>query len=537
VRVTPPRDASRLRWIVGAVLVGGFAACALALARSHIDPHDGSCIAVLARNLATTGQYGYAKYDRFELWPVEATTGPTLVVPLALGYLVGGTGPFVANVVCALLASALFAVVWLLLAPRLTTPSRVLSAALALGLVMTVTIKPAVAFVVPRGEVVAALLALDRTNVPGPARLLASGLVLGLGVGSKLLLLLPGAVLLAAVALWALRARGVRAALAASAAAVAGLVLVLLAIEAWKLSSLGSWAAYGERSAEFADFFRVAGSGLRDGPAALEHRRTVGYRLGVLYGDLGWTPLAFAAALAAAPLLLLPAVRRRALGAEARVALVLAAEAVAVVAWWLWRAEIPWLRYLFFASVTAPLAVHFLLLASGRRTALLLGAWAALLALAVALSPAETVSRPSPFVQTAPRTRAVLEAAGALRTLRDADAEARLWSAGWWRHWDLQDAAPLALHDLLDPNAVAQMREGHDFLVTSDYFNWEQDPRLLAVVEAHRRQVAYRNDVFIVYRLHPGLTRKALRDTPLPASAAAALLRAGVGAAPPPSAP
>jgi len=42
------------------------------------------------------------------------------------------------------------------------------------------------------------------------------------------------------------------------------------------------------------------------------------------------------------------------------------------------------------------------------------------------------------------------------------------------------------------------------------------------LVEAHRGQVAYRNAYFTIYRLHPGLARKALRESGrLPATSAA----------------
>ncbi len=101
-----------------------------------------------------------------------------------------------------------------------------------------------------------------------------------------------------------------------------------------------------------------------------------------------------------------------------------------------------------------------------------------------------------------------------------ADPQARFWSAGWWQHWDLQSVAALELSDVLDASSLAGMRDGHDYLVTSDYFNWEQNPGLIALLEAHERRVAYRNAFFTIYRIHPVLTKKALRAAGMASPAA-----------------
>jgi len=513
---------ARLGWLAGSVVVASSAAGLLALARSHLDPHDGSCTAVLARNLAAMGAYGYAKYGRFELWPVEATTGPTLVVPIAIAYRLAGEGPFVANVASALVVLALLVLVWWRMMPRLASASGVVSAVLALATIVGLTIEPSVAFVVPRGEVVAGLLlvlatlvALDDDGVSSAKRAVASGLLSGLGVASKVLLLLPSAVLLLGVVALGLGARGRRRPLAVGSAWLAGLLAVPVGVEAWKLAAFGGWQPYADRWREYAAFFRMAGSGLREGATALTERRTLSYRLGVLHENLGLVPVALLLALAAVAVLLWRARRKGGIGVDGRIALLLGAETVAVSAWWLLRADIPWLRYLFFACITAPLCVHFAVLEAGRRrahgSAIALGAWAVLLGLALAGSPAGTFSWPGPSEKQSARVRAVLDASRVVREIAAADQKARFWSAGWWQHWDLQSVARLDLHDVLDASSLGAMRDGHDYLVTSDYFNWEQDPRLLALLDAHERRVAYRNAFFTIYRIHPVLTRKALR--------------------------
>jgi len=72
-----------------------FAACALAGAMTEIDPYDGAHHTVLAWNLASTGQYARETYGHLEVWPVEITVGPTLIVPMALGFRIAGWGPFI----------------------------------------------------------------------------------------------------------------------------------------------------------------------------------------------------------------------------------------------------------------------------------------------------------------------------------------------------------------------------------------------------------------------------------------------------------
>jgi len=468
--------------VAGVVFVAACAAGMLSLARGYVDPHDGSCIAVLARNLGETGRYGYAREGRFDLWPVEATTGPTLVLPIALAYRMVGPGPYVANVTSALLALLLLAALWHAMLPKLTSVVAVLSSLVALVLVVGITIKPSAAWVVPRGEVVAGsllvlatLVAFADGSTPDRPRRLASGLLIGLGLASKLLLLLPGAALLA-VLLWRdVRSVGWVRALAAAVVLAAAAALVLLAVEVGKLASFGDWASYVARWREFVEFFRVAGSGLRDGPGALSERRTLAYRFGVVGENLGVFGAVLALALLVWPVLAWRA-RRGRLSSDGWIALALGAETLAVAVWWLWRADIPWLRYLFFACFTAPLFVHFVVLEAGhhgtRGARLALGAWMVLLAVAWIASPA-TPSWPGPSASWSARADAVVAAANTVRRIAEEDPEARFWGAGWWQHWDVQSVSPLALGNVLADSAADEMRAGHEYLLTSDYFNWE----------------------------------------------------------------
>ncbi len=122
----------RSRLLAGVVLayVG---VCAMSQAISHIDPYDGSYNAMLARNLAFEGRYGLWDYGRYVTWPVEVTTGPALLLPVAAAYRLAGDGPFVANVVCASVVMALLVATWTFVVAGVDSRASAVSALVALG--------------------------------------------------------------------------------------------------------------------------------------------------------------------------------------------------------------------------------------------------------------------------------------------------------------------------------------------------------------------------------------------------------------------
>jgi len=488
-----------------------FSACALAGATTEIDPYDGAHHTVLAWNLASTGQYARETYGHLEVWPVEITVGPTLIVPMALGFRIAGLGPFVPNVVCAVLSLGLVAWLWARIVRVSMEPEAALSSFVALCLLLTLTVKGFSYFYLPYGEVVAGLLCCLAVVIvfgrdrPGRAQVCVSGVLTALAINCKFLALLPGLAL--GTSLWALP--GVRPSRREALLLwLGGAAMVFALVEADKLRELGSLGNYLVNWRDFVrQLFRHSGSGL--GAAESPLRTRVASHAGLLVVYLHWFLVPFAIALAAWPVLVVRSLR---VGADTatRTAAVLGAEIVPMLVWFVALCGRPWLRYVLITMISLPVYAHFALTSLVRaargpalRGALVVG-WLGLLAAAFVVSPRRTVNVPYPSLERAPRTVALFAASDWIRETRRANPAARFWGSAWWRHWDLQtlvDLRPMA--DVSDPESDRLRTAGNDYLITSDFFDWEKRPRTQAILRDNAQNVVFRNRYFAIYRLAP----------------------------------
>jgi hypothetical protein len=489
-----------------------FALCTLTLATTAIDPYDGAYHTVLARNLAFEGRYGVWDYGRFVVWPVEVTVGPTIIVPLAMGFRLAGWGPFVPNVVCASMSIVLVGVLWLVIATAATTIAAVLSALLAFVLLMTIAVKPFWYFYLPYGEATAGLLcALAAVVTLGtPMRGARSGpwlggVLLGLAVGAKLLVLLPGLCLAAALVILPPVAQSRARTLALF---LAGAALSLAVSEGLKLWALGSWSALVQHWIELARFVgRSAGSGVVP-VGSVADRFPLHARL--LLGQLGMFAVPFGVALLAWPVVALRALRRSTARA-ARTATALGAGVVTLLAWWLTLSGQPWPRHAVIALILLPLYVHctFCALTDGARRSVatvLLPTWCALLVAAWVLSPPATVVFPRPSMSVNDRTRALFDAADEIRRIAVAQPAARFWGSGWWRHWDVQTLVDVRFANVRAPEALVELRgSDRDYLVTSDFFDLERHPRVAKLLRDNAENCVFRNKYFAIYTLRHAL--------------------------------
>ena len=479
-------------------LLAWLALCAFARATTMIDPYDGAHHTVLARNLAFGGRYGLWDYGRWVVWPLDVSVGPTLIVPLALGFRLAGWGPFVPNVVCATLSVGLASVLWLLVARRAATPTAMLSSVAALALLLTTTVKGFEYFFLPYGEVMAGFLCALATVValgaPGvsPVRAWSAGALAGLALGDKFLALLPGVCLAVALA----RVTGSRRVLALF---IAGVVSVFVPYEVLKLVQLGSVLDYGTHWVGFARYlFQHAGSGLLPRGSLLLRLSS---HAQLLVGHLRWLILPFGLVLAAWPALACRSLRPAATP-ETRVAAALGLEVVVLLFWWLAISGLPWPRYAVIPLLLLPVYAHFALVAlegAGARGVLVVPGWLLLVAIAAAVSPRGTVVPPTPSRALTPRTAAVFEVADEIRRR----PSARFWGSGWWRHWDVQTLVDVRLADLLGPDAPGGPEGGPDYLITSDFFDLEKNPRTVAVVRENAEHRVFRNGYFTIYELKP----------------------------------
>src|SRR5262249_13932203 len=150
--------------------------------------------------------------------------------------------------------------------------------------------------------------------------------------------------------------------------------------------------------------------------------------------------------------------------------------------------------YALIPMISLPVYAHFALLAllraAHRRTTrvALVACWLGLLAVALVASPRRTVNLPYPSLARQPRTVALFAASDWVRQTRQANPSARFWGSGWWRHWDLQtlvDLRPMA--DVSNPESDRLRSAGNDYLVTSDFFDWEKRPRTQATLRDNAR--------------------------------------------------
>jgi hypothetical protein len=424
--------------------------------------------------------------------------------------------------VCALLCLAAF-VAWCVVGgATVQSWEALVSFWLAQALIFTVCVKDLYYFWAPFGEglsglmflLSAGLLVIRPTDGPSPRwRVFLAGALVGLTVYAKVIMVIAAAGLGIGLAAAALRRRFERAALAWWLAGVLGTVVV---VELFKLSTLGSLAAYGRQWQDF--LFRItapgSGAGWSGGRQLLEqfqlHAQAWDQYLG-LFGVL--LPL---------PLLLLVLAAARATGpfrVEERLAAALGLPAALLLAWWFLRSEGEIIRRVVPALVLLPVVAHFAVMGLAQRWQSLPrlavpSLWVVAVGLAAVLSPAGTCRLPMPGDRLSERTTALLSFAERLKEVRDADPSARFWSYGWWRHWDVRLLVDVPLHDFRrpTPSLTPIAGRGKNYLITSDVFNIEKGALPEAVIAANARFQVYRNAFFALYELRA--PPAASRDRP-----------------------
>lgn len=498
------------RFLIAAFLMY-FAICCLTNATTHIDQYDGSFNSMVAKNIAFNGRFQVLDYDEYIVWPVKVTTGPTLLLPVALGFKLLGDNPFVPNITCAIISVLLLTMICLVLARSLQTLSSQLSFALALFLLCTTVIKPFSRFWLPMGDVPAGLLLLLATFLlfsrrEAPTLLLwhlpLAGAIAGLAVSCKVIAIVPtaflGAALFVSPPVSSTRFRTVGLWLI-------GLLVVIGVFECYRFFELGSFHAYVDNWHQFIEFLARQGSDLGASRETLTSR--LSSRTQMVFSHLGWLAPVLAFTLVIWPVFVRRVLTGCAQSAD-RLAFCLGMLILPLLAWWFVMSARNVIRHIVPALILLPLYVHFALMAiSASSSSMLikrgvLAAWAVGVAIALSASPSGTCVIPRPSTDLTPRTVALFQAAAKIRAFQSTNPTARFWSSGWWRHWDLQRLVDFRLSNLLDPHP-----RGHSFtrslsyLITSDYFDWEQRPRITAILEANKENCVFRNSFFAFYEL------------------------------------
>jgi hypothetical protein len=504
------------RWCAAGLLLGYLGSCALTAAGTYVDNFDGAAQSIAARNLAFHGRYGVWDFQTFRCWPADWSTGPTLMLPVAATYRLLGDGPFTANYGCAVCCLSVLALYLVLAVRRVVLPAGFLALVTAIGLLAAVTgrmdggVNFEITFSRPCGEILAGLLLLTATVVtfgPEPSRRSAvlGGTLAALAVYTKFVTVMPVACLAGTIGVLVLRGRKPVSTLVLwclAAAAVAG------SFELLKLVSLGSWRAYLVNLREFRQFLTTHGSsGLSAGElTCLTNFRT---HLAIFCAHLGnfTVPLLL-------PLLLLPwSLYRVLLSRDVRpgdcIALALGLQTSALFGWWFFLSHSEWVRHILPGLVLLPLWGAHLVSAEaerfsnpGARTALF-GSWV-LACLLPALSPGTTepIVWPTPTTRVTERTEALFRTAEKIKALRATHPDARFFSAGFWRHWDIQSVTDVSLFDVLDPRTLPGPNDpGPNYLITSDLFNLEHNPTITELARAASARPVFADGSFRIDEL------------------------------------
>lgn len=382
-------------------------------------------------NLVANGRY-QSWYHEAHPFPPQITTGPTVLLPIALLFAGAGPSIVVARAVMTLFLLVLLWQLWLLCRRVAGTASDWVFAAACLLFALT----PLALWVSSAilGEVPAVACFLAGVNLTAraietrqPAWAFAGGVLFGLAILSKIVLLLCVVAVGPALLLCSeLRARRV-VALRLALGGLFGLGLALGAWEAVKLGVLG-WPGYLANWERFTVVLDVGGSGidrtgaLRDGPTAAMHVRMLADKLDEPVATV-WLGLWLGAAGVALAL---------ALSARRFVLLALALAVACYWAWWLQFSTWNYLRHLLPGYVLFALLVP--LLASAAFARLRTPVSRALL-LAV-LATAATLLLPPWRPLTRPGSRRGVAfdqhlAASWVTRIAAADPRSVFWAFGW----------------------------------------------------------------------------------------------------------
>lgn len=466
-----------------------------------------------AKNMVFLGRFGVWDFGNFVPWPSARliSTGPTVLFPIALGYKLAGSQPFLPNVVCALLSVGLLSLCCFLVLSHDRSWSGLASLVTAALLMVLIVVRPFYRYWIPLGEVATGLCLLSATllAVGGPRRRLhavgplAVGLLASLAIYAKLVALIP----VAALMLWlAIVPRTGRSRVSALTLWAAGALLVVVVFELRRFYDLGSLPLYFANTQDLLDGIRSYGKPLV-APTLAEQLTT---RLKLYHDYFGLFTIPLTLPLAAAPFLFYRSWRGAAKPAE-DIAAALGIQIWAQLAWWFFiyggHGHVR-VRHVFPVLMLVPWYLHFALLSLPRWSgadlrAVLVSAWVALLIVLGYASPPGQVSDVFPRLALNPRTQALFSAADFVRELRRAHPSAVFWTFGYWQHWDLQLLIEtLRFADFTNPRPE-QLSPGQapHYLVTSDLFNWEGNPVAHKVVADNSGHNVFHNQYFDIYEM------------------------------------
>ncbi|MGD0654465.1 MAG: hypothetical protein ABSA16_08995 [Thermoguttaceae bacterium] len=498
-------------------LLGYFAVTCLQKSTSIIDGYDASFFAVVARNLAFYHHYGACDNGVFITCPNEATTGPALLLPVAAAYRCFGDWPFLPGVVSAVFCLSVLAFAWAIAAPGDSRQStwHFFSLLVAMIVMLSITVKQFDHrfFYASQGDALAGLLLLAMTVALGRENgskytdfwSALSGICAALAMNTKFITVLPltawaAFVVLSAAYRWIPR----RAAVVMLAAFVAtGGCFVL-----FNLWQLGSLRAYLTNLRQFCVFFCRPGSGMDASKSPLG--QLFANHLDTYFHEFGWCGLVLLLPLLYSPVCLYRLMRGRG-SVDGWMGVGCSLQILPLLAWWFCYSDLSWTRHIAPILVLLPFACHFLLSDVWRQTrsrfsrAAIVGVWPISLVVACVLSPSAVWNPPRLSPGPHQRTVALLEFARDIEALRREQPDARFWGSGWWRHWDVQLVSHLTCLNVLQPpkDTAGPGRENHDYMIVSDYFNWEHNPVATWVVERNRNNIVFSRGVFQLYHLKP----------------------------------
>lgn len=404
---------------------------------------------------------------RYEIWyespllfPHQITTGPPVLLPIAGLFAI--TGPSL-NAARAVMSLYFVGFLWLTyaLSRRIAGRAGDWVFCAAVILLAFIPLWPQFALVVI-GELpavtwfLAAVALLSRaldSDHRGPA--LAAGVALGLGVLTKILLLIGVAGFFLALPLSAELSGRRRRAVALGACALVGLALPLVAWEVVQVAGLG-WAGYADHYHRFWQLMKAGGSGL--GPIPLPSVEQHLHRLAAILGKPAWqvgTGLGLAAALTVWALL------RR---SQPFALWTLALATVLFWGWWLRFSSWVMIRHLFAGYVLYALLLPSLGAVICAATRARLGVRSLLLAGLVAAVLLTLPPRWIPLVPPDADLRSQEFVAQLVRNIRAADPDSVFWGFGWRQAPEISFLAQIPFRDLTRQAPSARQR---NYLVIS----------------------------------------------------------------------
>jgi hypothetical protein len=306
----------------------------------------------------------------------------------------------------------------------------------------------------------------------------------------------------------------------------------------FSLWQMGSLRAYLTNLRQFYYFFCRSGSGMSDSKPPLW--QLFNGHAKQYFQEFGWCGLVLLLPLLHVPICFYQLLRGRG-SADGWLGIGCALQIAPLLAWWFFFSDLNWTRHITPILVMLPFACHFLLSDAWRQTqsrvgrSAIVGVWPISLVAACLLSPAGVWNPPRLSWGPDARTVALLEFAGDIETLRREQPDARFWGSGWWRHWDVQLTTHVTLLNVLQPpkDTTGSGQKEHDYLIMSDFFNWEHNPVATWIVERNRNNIMISRGPFQLCHLKPppaaaaGVKASASQENPALAGRTLEALRNG----------